>query len=158
MAILQVMQLQNYAIVSASEGECLFIAKRLNLTEETVSLAINRLLKSGAIVSHGDYHLPVSDFLMVPASIPSATVKKFHKQNIKKALESIEFQDETSVALKTTMLSIDRSDFTKIKDELGDFCKAIMMKYGKTRNSVSQPNQVCILTQQFFKVAEVKND
>lgn len=158
MAILQVMQLKNYAESAAEEGECLFISKRLNLTEETVLVAIARLLKLGAIVSHGDHHQPASDFVMVPGSMPSSAIKRFHKQNIQKAVEAIEFQDSKSCAFKTTLLSIDAADFTKINEELGQFCKGIMIKYGKTQNSTAKPNRVYILSQQFFKVAEVNHD
>jgi uncharacterized protein (TIGR02147 family) len=158
MAILQVMQLQNYAESAKAEGECLFISKRLNLTEETVLVAIARLLKLGAIISQGEYHQPASDFVMVAGSVPSSAVKRFHKQNIQKAVEALEYQESSSCAFKTTTLSIDSNDFKKINNELGDFCKNIMIKYGKTQSSAVKPNQVCILSQQFFKVAEVHHD
>ncbi len=158
MAILQVMQLKGYVKRILKDGELRFISQRLSISEEIVQSSLEHLLKLKAITFHGGHHLPAADFVMVPGSLPSASIKKFQKQFIQKSIEALDFQDSKSCAFKTTLLSIDSNDYSKINDEISEFCKNMMIKYGKSQSSEVKPNQVYILSQQFFKLAEVKQD
>jgi uncharacterized protein (TIGR02147 family) len=163
LAILQVMQLQGYAEQASLAGEVSFLACRLNLSEVLVTEALVRLRKLGAIRLADESvgvvasaHVPTSDFFMVQGAVPNSAIKSFHRQVIQKAIEAIEFQNSATSAFKTTFLSIDARDFSRLNEELGIFCKDLMVKYGKTRNSRILPNQVYTLAMQFFKTAEIK--
>lgn len=153
LGILQVMQVQRYENQCKKRGEVEFLSTVLKVPELDVREALLRLKKLEVLKAFEGYHLPVQDYVLTKGEVPSAAIRKFHRQIIQKALVAIETQLVEERFLNTTVMSIQREDYPKLVEDFKDFYRSAMNKYGKSQKSKVKGDSVYALSVQLFKIA-----
>lgn len=153
-AILQALSLKEIRALKSSQVQTKKIAMRLRLQQVEVETAISRLLRIELIVYEQNVYRICHDTVFTTDGVPSAALRSFHSQVLKKAEQALELQSLEERYPNSIMLPILQKDFTLIKNEILSFQKKIMKKYGRTVQGDGE--QVYALTQQFFKLTEEK--
>jgi len=149
--ILFAMRLKNYADGCAEFGEAEFLSKTLKVPPVDVESALARLVKLGAIEKQGSIHRALQDYVLTGNGVPSAAIRKFHRQVIQKALVAMESQAIDERYLNTMMMTIDSGDYPKMIEEIKTFYASMMKRYGKDKTQ--KGDQVYALALQFFRAS-----
>lgn len=99
---------QHFAILnlmdtSTFQPKATWIAQRLNLTTESVEDSLQKLLKAGLVEKHENFYRQTHQHLVSTNEIPSAALKKYHRQMMEKSLWSLE-NDPVSVREITSLI------------------------------------------------------
>lgn len=158
LGILQVMQIQGYSAHCKKKGETQFLAAVLKVPEADIQDALVRLVKLETLKAYDGYHVPVQDYILTKGEVPSAAIRKFHRQMIQKALVAIEAQTVEERFLNTTLICMERADYPKLLEDFKAFYRMVMNKYGKNNRSKPKGDSVYALTIQLFKAAHLDGE
>lgn len=135
-----------------------WIARQLDLEIQQIEEALQRLLKFKLLKIEKGQLCPTEDYSLVSGEIPSAGIRKFHKEIIKRATQSIEQQNLDERCLRSSFLAI-RKD--KIKEAFAaiakfheDFCEEI----GENSKFNFEKDDVYALSTQFFKITSHRKE
>jgi uncharacterized protein (TIGR02147 family) len=153
-AILQCLSLQEIRKCTTTAQQMKFISARLKLQDIQVKTAIERLLRLELIETKSQRFRVCRDTVIAAAGVPSAALRQFHTQILKKAIVAIENQTIEERYSDTVVLPILMQDFPEIRKDIARFQNNLMKKYGRVVQG--DADQVYSLTQQFFKLTEQK--
>lgn len=131
-AILELVELdEKYHKVSA-------ITKALKLPSNIVRESVGRLVRLGELDNSGPMWKTKTAVTFVGEEIPSAALKKYHTQALRRAEEALYSQDLKEREFQTSFFSIDSADLPLIKADLTRMRKELIKKYGHspTKNKV----------------------
>jgi uncharacterized protein (TIGR02147 family) len=125
-----------------------WIAAKLGISTNEVKDAIKRLLDLDLIREEGDKLVDVFKFLATSNDIPSLSLKKFHSQLLKKALEALYEQPTNNREISSNIISIKKENLTKFKEKIRKFRKEI----DEDTNNTNEKDAVYCLGIQFYEL------
>ena len=99
-------------------------------------------------------HEATQDTVFAPNGIASDAIRKFHKQCLEKALQSIEEQSIEERFLSTSMIPVNKSEMPAAKKSIQAFQKKFMKKF----EANPKLDQVVCLSVQLFNVSKSLNE
>lgn len=111
------------------------ISKYLGLSVPEVDLAIDRLLQLGILRNVGGRYRKSSHEIATPSGVPSAAIRRYHKQMIEKALESVDTQDVSERFLYGRTMTIKKADLPQLE--------ALTREYLHRLSELSQDTEAC---------------
>lgn len=145
-AILELTQVKGF------KSSTKWIASRLELDEQKVITAIERMKRLNLIQKVGRTLKPVEDFTTSPDGVSSAAIKKFHGQVLEKAANAIHAQSIDERDFSSVMMAIDPKDIPEAKKEIKAFRRNLSARFAKGKNKTS----VYCLSVQLFNLSEDK--
>lgn len=141
-AILQLFVLKSF------KEDAEWIASSLRISPLEAKNALERLERLEMLERSKTGKLkPVKDFVASPDGIPSAAIRKFHRQILEKAAASLEEQDIKNRSHSANFFPLDRRDLNRAKDTLKRFRRRFVKTFGK-----SSPEAVYCLSMQLFEL------
>jgi uncharacterized protein (TIGR02147 family) len=107
------------------------IAKRLGLTVTQAQMSMSLLLRLGLVRQKGSQVKGVQNYVLSPSGIPSAAIRKYHRQMLEKAIQSIEFQNVEERDLSGVGFAVDPTKLPQMKREISEFQDQMIAKYSK---------------------------
>lgn len=107
--------------VDGFQSSASWVARALDIPTVQAKLAIERLLRMEILEERDGTWSATKDFVFTPSGIPSDAIRKFHKQILSKAMESIESQTVDERDLSTIVMSIDSKDLPMYKEKIKKF-------------------------------------
>ena len=135
------------------QSDVKWIAKVLGISENEVELGLERLERFGFISRDNGQIVTVEQRTTTPGGTPSESIKKFHKQILQKAMDSIYLQPIDSRDLSAIVLAVDRSRLGEAKERIKQFRREFCTEL----NSSTVKDGVYCLSIQFFSLTETWN-
>jgi len=107
------------------------VAKILGVRKAKVEALIPHLLRLNLIYWNQNKWSPTNDDTFVGADVPSAAIRQFHKQILKKAEKALEEQDLSRREFRSTVFSMRKEDLPALKKDLNQFWMDQIGKYAK---------------------------
>ena len=99
-----------------------WIAKRLKISEATVTTAVERLIRVQLLRIKDDGTFVCSDdFTAAPSDIPSRSLKQYHTQILDKAHFALRTQSVNERDFSAVIMALNDSDLKKFKDLIREF-------------------------------------
>lgn len=98
-----------------------WIARRLGIPLIQVELAIERLLRVKLLKKQDGAFVAVQEDGWVPGGIPSASIRKFHRQVLEKAIQAMSMQPVQERYFSTRFLTLDRADLPEAFEAIQKF-------------------------------------
>ena len=127
----------------------IWIAKRLGLTRTQAKVAMERLLRVGLIKRDNGRTRSVHDVVLSTAGVPSESIRGYHKQLLKKAMEALDFQPVQERDITGVGFACDPRDIEAIRREISEFQDNLTAKYRRGKLS-----EVYHLEIAFFRLSE----
>jgi uncharacterized protein (TIGR02147 family) len=108
-----------------------YIAKRLGLSITQAQMSMSLLLRLGLVRQKGLQIKASQDYVLSPSGIPSAAVRKYHRQLLEKAIQSLEFQSVSERDVTGAGFALDPARLPQIKREISEFQDQLIAKYSK---------------------------
>ena len=152
-AILSLLDLPKEQSVTKLEART--ISRRLGITVLEAKLAIERLQRLDLIyLDEGGRWSSKGRSLKVDNTISTPATRKFNKQLLEKASESIELDDISECAVSAGSLAIDAKHLDFAQERIRAFRRELMAEL----ESKGQPDSVYFLTIQFFPVTKTETE
>lgn len=135
------------------QSEPKWIAKELGISENEVTLALDRLERFGFISRDDGKIVTIEHRTVTPGKVPSDSIKKFHKQILQKAADSIFLQTQETRDLSEVVVAVDRSRFEEAKEKIKIFRREFCNDMSKSEAK----DGVYCLAIQFFSLTEAWN-
>lgn len=131
------------------------IAKRLNISKLEAETAIERLLRLEMIEAHptraGKYQ-KVKNYTVTRSAVPNEALRRFHKQMMQKAMESLETQTPKEKFVGSETFAISNEQLPKAFAYADEFLK----KMASLADESSSPTNVYHVGTQFFNLTKGK--
>lgn len=147
-AILELFTLKDF------EGSYDWISKKLKITQSEAKKAVLRLKKVGLLKENGNFLEVTESETYSMTDIPSAALKKFHKQILKKAEIAIDRQPIQKRDITSATMAINSKYLPEAKKDIENFRRKFMKKYGEVKSKDTVYN----LGVQFFSLLETDNN
>lgn len=147
---------QHFAILELStlvnfKSDASWIAKKLGLVDVQVELAIERLVRLGLLRKKGQVLVASDSQTFAQAGIPSAAVRKFHKQVLEKAIAAIDSQTVDERELHAAFIAVSSKQIAAAKKKLAElqaeFFRAVECE-------PSKKDELYVVSMQFFRAGE----
>lgn len=130
------------------KNDIVWISRVLEISEAEAEQAIERM-KSLELIREEDNRLvDVFKFLATPSDVPSASIKKFNTQMMKKALEAVYEQDVLNREISSNVFSINKEQLPEFKEHIRSFRRKLEVQASATK----ERNAVYCLGIQFFEL------
>ena len=146
-AILELMECKDFKPSSR------WMARRLGISKAEAELAIERLERLKLFVFEGKKWKKIHNSYLTSTDVPNAAFRKFHKQTLEKALDSIEAQDVQERHLSSVTCAIDPSRLPEAQQLIRKF-RCAMEKF----LSEGEKSEVYQLAIQLFRVTKKGNN
>lgn len=127
-----------------------WIARKLNISLEDANQALQRLVRLNIVVLTPRFQ-QVGDPLKVISEIPSAAIRRYHKQNLALASEKVETIDNSMKNFESMSIAIDTKDIPQLKTHIDRFLNQIQKFSDK-----SKPNHIYHFNLQLFPVTNLE--
>lgn len=149
----------HFAILELTYLDCFqdnnkWIANSLNINVHLVDEAIKRLIRVGLLVKKNNHYVSTEDFSSVGGEdIPSDSIKRFHKQILEKAIQSLYLDPVSSREFGNIIFAFDKDKMEDAKNLIKLFKKEFLKKMSCTD---TKKNSVYCFGIHFFPLAEDK--
>jgi uncharacterized protein (TIGR02147 family) len=150
---------EHYAILEATntnnfQGSIPHLSKRFNLLENKTKDVVDRLIRLGLLeVSDVNWKESLGN-VTLPSDVPSDEVKKFHKQILRKAADSLQVDLVESRDFNSLIFAFDSSKISTIKKMIFEFRKKLVAYLSEAGSKDS----VYCFSLQFFPMDKKVND
>ena len=114
-AILELVTLKNF------RNDASWIAKKLGISEIEVKMAIERLTRLEMLEVKSGKLVPTELNTRTTNDVPSEAIRKFHKQMLQKAMDSITLQNIDKRDVSLAVLTVNSKDLPEIKRKIQKF-------------------------------------
>jgi uncharacterized protein (TIGR02147 family) len=143
-AILEITKIQSF------KPSISWVSEKFNLPFSRVKEAVCRLERLGLLkMVPGRWQLTKNDNVL-PADIPSPSIRKAHTQLLHKAIQSLDEQSVNEREFVSLMVAVSEDDIPEIKKKIRDFISSCDAELSRKRNKKSQ---VFVLGVQFFNLS-----
>lgn len=116
----------HYAILEMTnlkyfKSDSKWIAKKLNTSQAEVELAIDRLKRLELLEVKKGKWVKVKDTYLAASGVPNEALRKFHKQTLEKAKESIEIQSPQEKNISSLTFAVDVSKLPLAQKKIRKF-------------------------------------
>ena len=148
----------HYAILSLLElpkakFEAKWICKRLGISEMEAKLSMERLKRLNLIGQKGGRWRQVSAPINIENNIATAATKKFNRQLLEKAVESMENQSKDRRSFSSMTFAMDPALVVEAEKHIRDYLRSLSDEL-EVKGS---PKDVYCLTAQLFPVSQVED-
>ncbi len=144
-AIMELTQVENF------KNNPRWIARSLGIKEMEVKIAIERLLRLELLEFDKEKNLKITgQFFADPKGTPSEALRIFHRQLMKKAIDSLDLQSLIEREMSSTILAINIEDLPQAKKDLKEFRETFDKRYSKA----TKKNKVYCLGMQLFNLQD----
>ncbi len=127
-----------------------WMARRLGISAIQAELAVERLIRVGLLKKVDGQLLATKKDGWIPGGVPSESIRKFHRQVLQKATESISTQAVDQRILGTHFLALDKADIKEAAKEIETF----QLKFTRRFQSERPKDSIYCIAMQLFKIAE----
>lgn len=127
-----------------------WISRRLGVSVIQIELALERLMRVGLLKKENGEYLATKNDGWIPGGVPSESIRKFHRQVLQKAIESISTQPVDERILGTHFLTLNRDDVKEAAQEIEEF----QLKFCRRFQAEKKKDSVYCIAMQLFKIAE----
>ncbi len=131
-----------------------WIAKRLEITKDEASRAVERLVSIGLLEMGAKGWIKTRQFPSVFSDIPSEPIRKYHRALLQKAEISLTTHPMETRDFSSMSIPIDPSDLDEIAEDIRVFRRSLDNKY-KLR---ARKNAVYALCIQFFSLTDLEGN
>lgn len=128
-----------------------WIAKKLSITEAEAGVAVERLVRLNLLSKKASRWSAIDSQTYAQSGIPSAAVRRYHRQVLQKASDAIEFQNVDEREYISAVMSISSKQIPLAKKKLNEFqrefCSAMHCEANKK-------DDVYFFSMQFFRAGE----
>jgi uncharacterized protein (TIGR02147 family) len=125
-----------------------WIAEVLNITPGEAQEAIRRMTTLDLIVEKDGKLVDAFKFLATPNDVPSASLKKFNTQLMKKAIEALYEQDVLEREIASNIFSVRKDKLPMFKEKLRDFRRELEHEASQQKDK----DAVYCLSMQFYEL------
>ncbi len=125
-----------------------WMAEILGISKEEVETAIERMKTLDLIEEKDGKLVDVFKFLATPNDVPSASLKKFNTQLMKKALEALYEQDVMEREITSNIFSVQKDQLPRFKEKLRDFRR----EFEREASQQKEKDAVYCLSMQFYEL------
>ena len=119
--------------VDKTSQDIKYLAKRLGVEPLIVEEAIRRLCDLKMLEKKSNGQLaPTDDFTGVGDQVPSAAIRKFHRQILEKALTALEFHPMEERQFASTVMSVAKVELPQAKEMLNKFRRSFSKRFGES--------------------------
>lgn len=136
------------ALCQGFKSDVNWIAKRLGISVETTSDAIERLLRLDLLKRTSTGLANTNDHHKVGHQVPSSAIRNFHRQLLQKAADSLESQPVDQREFGSLMLAVDPSQIPLAKTLIQSFCK----DFASAMDAAKRKTEVFCLSVQFYNL------
>lgn len=129
-----------------------WMARKLDISVEEVSDAIARLKNLDLVVEEDGKLKDVFKFLATSNDVPSASLKKFHQQLMKKAMEALYEQDVLNREISSNIFSIRKEKLPEFKEKIRVFRRDMESEASQIKGK----DAVYCLSMQFYELTRSK--
>ena len=122
LGILELMQIRGF------RHDSRWIASQLGISQVQAELALERLIRLKLLERQDEEFIATKDNGNVPDDIPSASIKKFHKQILEKASEALYMQKKERREFRAYFVAVDKDMLAEIKEDIRKFQHEICRK------------------------------
>ncbi len=130
------------------QNDIKWIADVLGITVEEANDALDRMKALELIVEKKGKLVDAFKFLATPNDVPSASLKKFNTQLMKKAIEALYTQDVQEREIASNIFSIRKEMLPKYKEKLRDFRRELEHEASQQKDK----DAVYCLSMQFYEL------
>lgn len=112
-----------------------WLARRLGVSVNEVSLAIARLERVGLLERKNGKRIVTKDYLISPDGVPSEAIRNYHRQMLTRAIHALEMQKIGERENTGIGFAVDPKNLPSIKKDISDFLDQIVEKYGRTKKA-----------------------
>ena len=141
-AILELTYLKDF------QNDSNWIAEVLDITQEEAQAAIERMIKLDLIIEKDGKLVDAFKFLATSNDVPSASLKKFNTQLMKKAMEALYEQDVLNREIASNIFSIRKEKLPELKEKLRDFRRELEHEASQQK----EKDAVYCLSMQFYEL------
>lgn len=127
-----------------------WMARRLGIPLIQVELALERLLRVKLLKKQDGEFVSVQQDGWVPGGVPSASIRKFHRQVLEKAIQAMSVQPVQERYFSTRFLTIDRADLPEAFDAI----KSFQLRFCDQIQSDKPKELLYCISMQLFKMVE----
>lgn len=109
------------------------IGKRLGITANEASTAIERMEKLGLLKREGDKFIDTFKFLATPSDVPSASLRKFHAQLMRLGMEALHNQDVLEREISSNIFAVDREQIPVLKEKIRVFRRELEQEASRAK-------------------------
>tara|TARA_B100001248_G_C27398124_1_gene467331 strand:+ start:2415 stop:3218 length:804 start_codon:yes stop_codon:yes gene_type:complete len=125
-----------------------WISNKLGISANEARSAIDRLIKLELLKEENETLIDQFKFLTTPNDTPSASLKMFNVQIMKKAMVALQEQSVSDREIAANVFAMDKADLPKIKEKLRSFRRELEYEASKSKTK----NSVYCLSMQFHEL------
>ncbi|MBL7670126.1 MAG: DUF4423 domain-containing protein [Bdellovibrionaceae bacterium] len=133
--------------------DILWISRKLGISTATAGAALERLSRLGLIVNKGNVWKTTEDWSVIGEDCPSAAIRAFHSQLLKKAELSLALQNLEDREVNSTIMAIRKNKIEEAKGLLKKFHEDFCMTVGEMESMKYEKDEVYCLTTAFFSLS-----
>lgn len=130
-----------------------WIADRLLIHEKIATQAVERLMSLGVVSEVNGQWETTGNLFVDPKGIPSAAVKEFHHQVLKKADDAIDMQGLDDREIASVVFPFSKSKMKEAKERIKKFREDFSLEFSEGNNE-----EVYGLTMHFFQISQNNNN
>jgi uncharacterized protein (TIGR02147 family) len=134
--------------LSTFQNDPRWMADMLGISIHEVQEAIARMMQLELITEKDGKLIDTFKFLATPNDVPSVSLKKFHTQLMKKAMEAIFTQDVLEREYASNIVSIKKERIPEFKEKLRDFRR----EFEHDASKHTDKDSVYCLSMQFYEL------
>lgn len=127
-----------------------WIAKSLGITREQAEQGVDRLKKLEFLEEVDGVLKQTQDFMATPSGVPSAAIKSFHHQLLKKAEAALDEQSVEERDFSSVIFGMDEKDMDWAKEKMREFRRELM---ARLENNPKKNNVYC-LNMNLFRLSQ----
>lgn len=147
LAIMELIDLEGF------QGNADFISKKLNVSIETATQALERLMRLGLVVRDGESFKRSEVNRTTTQDISSSAIRSYHRQLLDKAEQALEERSVTERDFSSVVFSIRKEKIPVLKEFIQRLCQEFDRELEQHSEPVPKDSVYCFSTQ-FFELTE----
>jgi uncharacterized protein (TIGR02147 family) len=112
-----------------------WLAKRLGISMNDVSVALERLERVGLLERKNGKRIVTKDYVISPDGVPSEAIRNYHRQMLTRAIHALEMQKIGERENTGIGFAVDPRNLASIKKDISDFLDELVEKYGRGKRA-----------------------
>ncbi|MEQ1876140.1 MAG: TIGR02147 family protein [Bdellovibrionia bacterium] len=106
-----------------------YLAKRLGVTVQHITVALERLERVGLVKNNGGKRTVDREQVIANPNVPSEAIRTYHKAMLAKAADALDFQKITERDISGIGFAVDPKNIESLRKDLSEVLEHLMEKY-----------------------------